>query len=191
MAEAFLLGSSMTREGEAERPDPLAETSRATVEINVLEEDLDRARRLIDDNKWGEDEGLLNVFVSGLYYLLGERSLQAVSPDHDSRAQEMESLVKDLMLYQSMYAVMKYRAFTLSEQKHVLEGIVAGLEAADRFASARLKTFRKDEEALKAEIAGLREENEKLRNRLTVETAPQEARESKEAGSRVWRLWKR
>ena len=186
-----MLGSSMTREGEAERPDPLAEASRATVEINVLEEDLDRARRLIDDNNWGEDEGLLNVFVSGLYYLLGERILQAVSSDHDSRAQEMESLVKDLMLYQSMYAVMKYRAFTLSEQKHVLEGIVAGLEAADRFASARLKTFRQDEEALKAEIERLREENEQLRKRLTEETAPPEARESKEAGSRVWRLWKR
>lgn len=186
-----MLGSSMTREGEAERPDPLAEVSRATIEISVLEEDLDRARRLIDDNKWGEDEGLLNVFVSGLYYLLGERNLQAASPDHDSRAQEMESLVKDLMLYQSMYAVMKYRAFTLSEQKHVLEGIVAGLEAADRFASARLKTFRKDEEALKAEIERLREENEQLRKRLALETPPSEAEGNKEAGSRVWRLWKR
>ena len=178
-------------EGEAERPDPLAGISRATIEINVLEEELDRARRLIDDNKWGQDEGLLNVFVSGLYYLLGERSLQGVGSSHDSLAQEVENLVKELMLYQSMYAVMKYRAFTLSEQKHVLEGVVAGLEAADRFASARLKTFRRDEEALKAEIEGLREENEQLRKRLTVETAPQEARESKEAGSRVWRLWKR
>ena len=186
-----MLGSSMTREGEAERPDPLAGISRATVEINVLEEDLDRARRLIDDNNWGEDEGLLNVFVSGLYYLLGERILQAVSPDHDSRAQEMESLVKDLMLYQSMYAVMKYRAFTLSEQKHVLEGIVAGLEAADRFASARLRTFRHDEETLKAEITKLREENEQLRKRLALETPPSEAGGNKEAGSRVWRLWKR
>ena len=178
-------------EGEAVRPDPLAGISRATIEINVLEEELDRARRLIDDNKWGQDEGLLNVFVSGLYYLLGERSLQGVGSSRDSLAQEVENLVKELMLYQSMYAVMKYRAFTLSEQKHVLEGIVAGLEAADRFASARLKTFRRDEEALKAEIEGLREENEQLRKRLTVETAPQEARESKEAGSRVWRLWKR
>ena len=186
-----MLGASMTMEGEAERPDPLAEASRATVEISVLEEDLDRARGLIEDNNWGEDEGLLNVFVTGLCYLLGKRSMRAISPDHDSLAQELERRVKELMLYQSMYAVMKYRAFTLSEQKHVLEGIVAGLEAADRFASARLKTFRKDEEALKAEIERLREENEQLRKRLTVETAPPETRESKEAGPRVWRLWKR
>ena len=92
----------MTMEGEAERPDPLAGISRATIEINVLEEELDRARRLIDDNKWGQDEGLLNVFVSGLYYLLGERSLQGVGSSHDSLAQEVENLVKELMLYQSM-----------------------------------------------------------------------------------------
>ena len=37
------MGSSMTMEGEAERPDPLAGISRATIGINVLEEELDRA----------------------------------------------------------------------------------------------------------------------------------------------------
>jgi len=182
----------MTREGEGERPDPLAEVSRATIKINVLEEDLERARRLIDDNNWAEDEGLLNVFVSGLYYLLGERSLQAVSPDHDSRPQEMESLVKDLMLYQSMYAVMKYRAFTLSEQKYVLEGNVSGLEAADRFSTARLRMFRRDEEGLRARIKQLEDENACLKQDLGVdETVIRLRRDDQRARRRSWWPWKR
>ena len=191
MAEAFLLGANMTTNGNGESRGPLAGASKTAVEISILDEDLDRARRLIDDNNWGQDEGLLNVFVSGLYYLLGERSLQAIGSDHGSLAEEVEKLVKELMLYQSMYAVMKYRAFTLSQDKHVLEGNVAGFKAADRFSNARLRTFRDDEEALKAENERLREENEQLRKSLTVETTPPEATESKEAGSRVWRLWKR
>jgi len=181
----------MTTNGNGESRGPLAGASKTAVEISILDEDLDRARRLIADNNWGQDEGLLNVFVSGLYYLLGERSLQAIGSDHGSLAEEVEKLVKELMLYQSMYAVMKYRAFTLSQDKHVLEGNVAGFKAADRFSNARLRTFRDDEEALKAENERLREENEQLRKSLTVETTPPDATESKEAGSRVWRLWKR
>jgi len=182
----------MTIEGEGERPDPLAGVSRATIEVSVLEEDLDRAKRLIDENKWSEDEGLLNVFVTGLYYLLGERRLQAAGSEHDSRAQETESLLKDLMLYQSMYAVMKYRAFTLSEEKYVLEGNVSGLEASDRFSMATIRRFRKDEEMLKSRIGELEEEIAMLRQGLRgEETVIPLRRDDQKTSRRSWWPWKR
>lgn len=152
----------MTTDSHEETRD-LADASKASVEIYILQDDLARACRLIEENEWGQEEGLLNIFVSGLYYLLGERRLQAIGSDHASATEEMERLIKDLMLYQSMYSVMKYRAFTLGEEKYVLEGNVSGLRAADRFSNERLKIFRRDEEMLRARLAELEEENSRLR----------------------------
>jgi hypothetical protein len=192
MAEAFLLGSSMKREGEAERPDPLAGASRATIAISVLAEDLERARRLIDENRWEEEEGYLIIFVSGLHFLLGDRSLQALDCDHDSLGREVERLTRELMDYQSMYAAMKYKAFTLSEEKYVLEGNVSGLEASDRFSIARLRMFRRDEEALRARLVELEEENARLRQDLGVdETAIRLRRDDQEVRRRSRWPWKR
>ena len=182
----------MTREGEGERPDPLAEVSRATIAISVLAEDLERARRLIDENRWEEEEGHLIIFVNGLHFLLGDKTLQALDCDHDSLGREVERLTHELMDYQSMYAAMKYKAFTLSEQKYVLEGNVSGLEAADRFSTARLRMFRRDEEGLRARIKQLEDENACLKQDLGVdETVIRLRRDDQRARRRSWWPWKR
>jgi len=72
----------------------------------------------------------------------------------------------------SMYAVMKYRAYTLSEAKQALEFNVTGLETENRWSTSRLWQFRADEERMQKELDALRGENERLRQRLAGFEAP-------------------
>ena len=156
--------------------------SATTVQVPLLEETLSKARALIEQEKWDEQEGLQIIFANGLYYLREERSLGKLSCDHDALAREVERLTRDLMDMHSMYAVMKYRAYTLSEAKQGLEFNVTGLEVENRWSTSRLWQFRADEERMQKELDALRAENERLLQRLAqleapeVEPAPQQAR---------------
>jgi septal ring factor EnvC (AmiA/AmiB activator) len=155
--------------------------SATTVEVPLLKETLRDARALIEQEKWDETEGLQIIFANGLYYLREERSLSKLSCDHDALAREVERLTRDLMDMHSMYAVMKYRAYTLSEAKQGLEFNITGLEVENRWSTSRLWQFRADEEEMRKELDALRTQNERLRQRLaqfeepTVQVAPLQA----------------
>ena len=156
--------------------------SATTVQVPLLEETQRKARALIEQEKWDEQEGLQIIFANGLYYLRGDQSLGGLSCDHDALAREVERLTRDLMDMHSMYAVMKFRAYTLSEAKQALEFNVTGLEVENRWSTSRLWQFRADEEQMQKELEALRGELERLRQRLAeleapeVELAPQQAR---------------
>jgi len=180
------------KRNEGDGPDYLNEASKTTVEVSVLAEQIAKARGLAQENGWDEEEGYRIIFLNGLHFLLGDRSLQAFDGDHDSLGREVERVTRELMEYQSMYAAMKYKAFTLSEEKYVLEGNVSGLEASDRFSIARLRMFRRDEEALRARLVELEEENARLRQDLGVdETAIRLRRDDQEVRRRSRWPWKR
>ena len=140
--------------------------SATTVVVPLLEETLRNARALIEEQKWDEQEGLQIIFANGLYYLRGERSLGVLNCDDDALAREVERLTRDLMDMHSMYAVMKFRAYTLSEAKQALEFNVTGLETENRWSTARLWQFRADEEQMQKELDALRAENARLSQRL-------------------------
>jgi hypothetical protein len=172
--------------------DPREQASKTSIEVSLLGEQLARAKSLVEENRWDEEEGYLIIFLNGLHFLLGDRSLQAFDGDHDSLGREVERLTRELMEYQSMYAAMKYKAFTLSEEKYVLEGNVSGLEAADRFSTARLRMFRRDEEALRARLAELEEENARLKQDLAADEAVIRLRRNgQKTRKRSWWPWKR
>lgn len=147
--------------------------SATTVEVPLLKETLRDARALIEEQKWDETEGLQIILANGLYYLRGEKQLQGLSGGTDGLAAEVERLSRDLMDMHSMYAVMKYRAYTLSEAKQALEFNVTGLETENRWSTSRLWQFRADEERMQKELDALRAENEDLRQRLAEFEAPE------------------
>jgi hypothetical protein len=147
--------------------------SATTVEVPVLEETLRNATALIEQEKWNETEGLQIIFANGLYYLRGEKQLQGILGGTDGLTAEVERLSRDLMDMHSMYAVMKYRAYTLSEAKQALEFNVTGLEVENRWSASRLWQFRADQEQMQKELEALRAENERQRQRLAQFEAPE------------------
>jgi len=169
--------------------------SATSVQVPLLEETLSKAKALIEQEKWDEQEGLQIIFANGLYYLRGERTVGRLSCDHDALAREVERLTEELMDVHSMYAVMKFRAYTLSEAKQALEFNVTGLEVENRWSTARLWQFRADEEQMQKELEALHVENERLRQRLAqleapkAELAPQQAR--KPVLARVLKVFRR
>jgi SMC interacting uncharacterized protein involved in chromosome segregation len=156
--------------------------STVTIEVALLEETLRDAKRLVEEQKWSEQEGLQIIFANGLYYLRGERQLQDLPAGTDGLAAEVERLTTELMDMHSKYAVMKFRAYTLNEAKQALEFNVTGLETENRWSTARLWQFRADEERMQKELEALRAENQRLRQRLaqledpTVEVASRQGR---------------
>ena len=147
--------------------------SATTVEVPLLEETLRNATALIEQEKWDDTEGLQIIFANGLNYLRGNQSLRTLNCNDEPLAREVERLSRDLMDMHSMYAVMKYRAYTLSEAKQALEFNVTGLEVENRWSTSRLWQFRADEEQMQKELEALRGENERLRQRLAQFQAPE------------------
>ena len=155
----------MSREMHSELFD---DASTTLIEVRVLGETLREANHLIGENGWKVDEGLRIIFANGLYYLRGQKRIEGLDGYESGLAAEVERLSKELMDMQSMYAVMKFRAFSLEQAKQTLEFNVVGLEGENRWSGERMKKFREDEELIRAEVDRLRQENEQLRQRLSV-----------------------
>ena len=78
-----------------------------TVEIKLLEETYQQALELAESNGWPPEEALLTIFAHGLAQLRAAAATDG--PDGDS-------LRAELMRLEGMYSVMKFRAFTLTEE---------------------------------------------------------------------------
>lgn len=142
--------------------------SPASIQVPVLQEVANQARKLAEENGWSEEDAFQILFAHGLYYLLGERRLQGSDGQDAHAVAEVKRLTAELMDMQSKYAVMKFRAYTLNEAKQNLEWNLVALETENRWSGERLKMFREDEELLRAEVSRLSTENEELRQRLAV-----------------------
>jgi len=164
------------------------DTSLTDVPVQILEEELEKARHLIEANQWDQREGLQIIFSNGLYYLLGEAQLREAPSDDGALAQEVKRLTGELMDMQSKYAVMKFRAFSLNQEKQTLGFNVVGLETENRWSGERLKKFREDEELLRAEIGRLRRENQRLQQRLSVLEGTAPAPQAKRGNRLLGRL---
>jgi chromosome segregation ATPase len=139
-------------------------TAATTVTIGLLEEEVDQVRELVTAEQWEPDEALHTVFAAGLAYLRGERTLRAAAAG--DQAAELERLLRQLMACESRYAVMKYRAFTLQEEKQTLAFKVTGLEGENRMGEAALWRLQREAEERRAELERVRAEAAALRERL-------------------------
>jgi DNA repair exonuclease SbcCD ATPase subunit len=142
--------------------------SPTSIQVPVLQEVANQARKLAEENGWSEEDAFQILFAHGLYYLLGEQRLQGSDGHEADAVAEVKRLTAELMDMQSKYAVMKFRAYTLNEAKQSLEFNLVGLETENRWSGERLKKFREDEELLKAKLSRVNEEIEQLRQRLAV-----------------------
>lgn len=88
------------------------------VEVAVLRETLDEAKRVFAANGWMEEEGLRIALTLGMGKIKAEQTL---SDESLAPLDTPGGLSDRLMQLDSLYAVMKYRAFHLMKDNQTLE----------------------------------------------------------------------
>lgn len=139
---------------------------RRRIEIELLEETYQQALELIRANRWDVEEGLLIIFANGLAYLTGERRWHEVASRAGAVDEELKRVMEELIHLQSMYSVMKFRAFVLQQDNEALAFQNTGYREENQALVRRLERFRADEERLRMKLRELQGEVEQLRSRL-------------------------
>ncbi|MGQ9677373.1 MAG: hypothetical protein ACUVX1_17045 [Chloroflexota bacterium] len=138
-------------------------TKTTRVEIQMLEETYQKAVRLAAENGWSEEEALLTIFVNGLGYTTGELESARVAQGQSELAESLAAMTERYMKVESMYAVLKFRAYYLAEDRRILELSANALRRDNEGMSRRLMEYRSEVEALKLQIERLELENRELR----------------------------
>lgn len=88
------------------------------VEIEVMKETMDEARKVFASNGWDEAEGLRIALTTGIGKLMTDQTL---SDDALASPDTLKGLSDRMMQLESLYAVMKFRAFHLMKDNQTLE----------------------------------------------------------------------
>jgi hypothetical protein len=89
-----------------------------TVSVELLGETLEEAREVFAANGWTEAEGLRIVMTAGIGKL---KTAPTLSDDDLASPDTVKGLSDRMMQLESLYAVMKYRAFHLMKDNQTLE----------------------------------------------------------------------
>lgn len=138
-----------------------AQEERVTFEITVEAETAREIERVIAENGWEQAEGLRLILGSGLGYITGEKTLQAVAAG-TMTAQDLETIVSRMIETESRLAVLRFRAFELERDNQAWE-LSTGAIQNDRVGLRELAW------RLREEIAALKMENERLRAQLPAQ----------------------
>ncbi len=176
----------MSNDWEAERRSLQEGVCLKTVQFDMLEDTYRQAAALAKRNGWTEDEALLIAFCNGLAFLNGEASLARIQrADLPQQVEEeLNRLLRQVQEESSRSAVLKFRAYRMSQDNEALSMREAGLRGELKLATYRLTLFRRDEAALKQRLSELERENAELRGRQP----PAASGELREAATRPRRL---
>jgi len=124
------------------------------VRLRLLEETYEQARALIEAQSWAEtwgEDAFLIIFAHGLAYLRAE-----LAREHGPGADDMDETARlrgEWMAAEAQYAVMKFRAYTLTEENRRLRWSLTAAERQLALAEQRLAQFRSEVQVLKAQLA--------------------------------------
>jgi hypothetical protein len=119
------------------------------VEVELLAETLEKARQVFAANGWDEAEGLRIALATGI----GKLNVDQTLPDEDLASPDtLQGLSDRMMQLESLYAVMKYRAFHLMKDNQILE--------------IQNNALRNTIRALEGTMQRLHDENLELKDRL-------------------------
>ena len=162
--------------------------------LRMLEETYQQARAVIAaqgwEAAWGEDAYLI-IFAHGLAYVRGELAREPPGAPDDALRAECERLRGEWMAAEAQYAVMKFRAYTLTEENQRLRWSLTACERQLALAEQRLAQFRADERALKAQLAARAQQGATaVQEGSAAGPAPQAGRGRERWLGRLWRrLW--
>jgi hypothetical protein len=138
----------------------LDEAQTMSVSVEILKEHYDEILRVLETNEWDLDEGVRTLLLTGLGYQNGRLNLQQIEGladrGHGAAVQRVDDIVRELAAYQSMYSVLKFKAFKLYRLNKVLEFNNSGLRAQEDMWLEWAERMRTASEALRVEVIRLR-----------------------------------
>ncbi|HLI28640.1 MAG TPA: hypothetical protein VKZ60_16345 [Chloroflexota bacterium] len=162
------------------------------VRLRLLEETYQQARALIDAQGWAEawgEDAFLIIFAHGLAHLRAE-----LAREHDQGqgpADEMARLRAAWMAAEAQYAVMKFRAYTLTEENRRLRWSLTAAERQRALAEQRLTQLRGEVRALKEELAAGPAVASAVPAPAPAALSPATASPPAPLGTRLRQLWRR
>ena len=129
------------------------------VTFNLTEESYRRFGAMRDENGWKEAEGLQIVFAHGLAYLSNEREFSRWENADPQFKADFVRLAKRASDFDSMYVVMKYRAYVYRQDVKTLEMHESSLEGQVQNAYLLIDRLREQVKELEMEIERLKNGN--------------------------------
>lgn len=138
------------------------------VEVVLMRETWDELLALIQENEWTPNEGLVILLATGMAFHKGERALNVTQGADGLSAEDVKKLLDRQMVIEARYASIKNFAFDIMRDHRVIEMKHAPIEREYLHYKAMVWPLQSENEALKAEVARLKQE-------LQTHAAPAEA----------------
>jgi len=154
------------------------------LEIELFQQDLNEMRQYLAGGQFAnENEGWRFMLATGYAYLRGQREI--LTPDGAGfDVKGIQKSMKRLVEIESMYAVMKNRTYTWMKDHQTMEMQNSALHRLAGGYRGKLAIVQAENQAIKAEVAALRERLERLAPAQEPEPA---ASERPAPAARWWR----
>jgi hypothetical protein len=130
------------------------------VEVTLMRETWDDLLKVIEDNEWKPNEGLIILLTTGMAFLRAERALSVPQGAAALSGEEVKKLLDRLMVIEARYASIKNFAFDIMRDHRVLEIKHAPIEQEYLHYKGMVWPLRRENDALKAEITRLNHESQ-------------------------------
>ncbi len=148
-----------------------------TAEVTLMRDTWEAIQRMMEDNGWKKNEGLIVLLTTAMAYLRAERALTITAGTSELRDDELQKLLDRAITMESKYAAMKNFAFDIMRDHQVLEMRYDPIER--QFVAYKALALR-----LKNENATLKAENERLNQALNMYRTASEAQASADHSER-------
>lgn len=161
-----------------------------SLELTILHSTHEELVALARERECSEEEAARLALVSGLAYLRGTAAVSRVerADTPEQVRQEFEETTRQMMEEASHAAALKFQAYRLAEDNHVLEMHENAMKNTVLMQQHRMDIYREDEERLKQRIRELEAEIQRLRSRLPEDGATPAERHK---GGRPWSFLRR
>ncbi len=132
------------------------------VEVVLMRETWDEIANMLEENGWKPNEGLIILLTTGMAFLRSERALSVPEGAAGLSEAEIKKLLDRLTIMEARYASIKNFAFDVLRDHRALELKFGPIAAEYANYKEMVWPLKKENDALKAELARLRQEVERL-----------------------------
>lgn len=127
------------------------------VAVTLMRETWDDLLKVIEENEWKPNEGLIILLTTGMAYLNAERALSVSQGAADLSGEEVKKLLDRLMVTEARYASIKNFTFDIMRDHRILEIKYVPIERGYLNYKRMVLSLEKDNEALRAEVTRLKQ----------------------------------
>jgi len=128
------------------------------VEVTLMRETWDDLLKMMEENGWKQNEGLIILLTTGMAFLRAERALSVSQGTAGLSGDEIKKLLDRLTVVEARYASIKNFAFDVMRDHRTLELRAAPMERENLALHNLVWPLRRENDALKAEVQRLKQE---------------------------------